>query len=338
MKTLKLFIIVSVFFSLNSFTMNDENPEIKREEIDKINLEYLKLDEKQRKNMDTYLENIEDKIDLINSKLKMEYILGKKENSDEIFLENLEDKANFFEFGINNSFYIDKNKKINNSTNILINKIFRTDNNDISIGVYGGYNYDKGLENLNGINTGVYLGAKLREQNIYANLFNEYSYSFKEDYKNNFIVGGLNLGYKQEFGEWIYIEPSISSKYLYDVGSNLKFSNTDVVIKNNFKYNIGANIKIGIEREYKENIYNGYIGLGIDKKLNLENKFTLKFSDKDRFTSSNRLFDLLFNVDAGLDVYINKKHRIYLIGNIELNGKEHQKYNINLGYKMLKET
>ena len=322
-----IFICSSLLFSMNS----------KEVEVDRINLEFIKLDKQARKNLEIYLENIENRVDKMNNKINNEYLLGKKVGSSEIFLEDLTEDKKFAGFKVLNDLSIDSNKKILNNIFVLGEKIIYSDNNKIGLGLYGEYEYDKLDYNLNNLNTGLSLNGKFSEKNIYINTLNEYSFGTRENYKNHFIVGGVKLGYKQELGDIFYVEPSIKMIYLYDVGTTLKFNNTDVDIKNNFKYDLGGNIKLGIEKENNNNIYNAYLELGVDKKMNLENKFTFKFKDRDRFARVNRLYDIAFIINLGGDIYINKSHRLFLNGGLEIFDKKYKKYNINFGYQFIKE-
>ena len=109
----------------------------KEVEVDRINLEFIKLDKQARKNLEIYLENIENRVDKMNNKINNEYLLGKKVGSSEIFLEDLTEDKKFAGFKVLNDLSIDSNKKILNNIFVLGEKIIYSDNNKIGLGLYG---------------------------------------------------------------------------------------------------------------------------------------------------------------------------------------------------------
>lgn len=317
---MKIFLVIFLFFLVNiSYSRED-------------NINYNKIDKEHRIYLDRYLKEIELKMEYLELNLKTNNLLGKEINVAEEFLLDLEenDDENYISTELKNIniFNKDENKNV---FLISLDKILKKDNNFLEIGIYGGGSISKIIsEKLNSYNIGVNLNAKLLENGINLVILSEYNYDFQKTYNSKNLLGAIKLSLKKDLGDLVYLEPSIYSVAKYDLDTKLKFSNTDVLLDNKLVYKIGADIKLGIENEKEDNIYNIYVSLGMNKKMNNE-RFKFLFKNKNKFSEVEDLTKLKFNINLGSDLVINKNNKFTLNSAIIVGEKS--KYSLNLAYK-----
>ena len=239
--------------------------------------ENLNIDKKVE--MKNYSSSVSAKLDNINLKLDKEYMLGKKINSGELFLEEIEGEyeEENFKFKISNDFeYVDN--ELYNNINLGIDSIKKSDSNIFEMGAYTSYNIKKNNTLFHGFSIGVEANAKNLESGINLYLLSEYNFEkISKDRNNNQILGGASLKLKKELGSLIYIEPDIRGLYSFVMNDNLKFNETNIEIKSKSKFIVGGRLKIGIENK-GDTLYNFHILGGIDKKINFDDNFLLKFN------------------------------------------------------------
>ena len=268
------------------------------------------LNKDKKLEMKNYSTAVSSKLDNVNIKLDKEYILGKKINSGELFLEEIE--GNYEEenmkLKVSDDFeYVDD--ELYNDINLGMDRIKKLDSNIFEIGAYISYDIKKNNTLFHGFSVGVEANAKNLESGINLYLLSEYNFEkISNDRNINHIFGGGSLKLKKELGSLIYIEPDIRALYSLGINNNLKFNDTNIEVKSKNKFIVGGRLKIGIEN--KGNLlYNLYILGGVDKKINFDDKFLLKFKSGDYITNiSNNKVDYILGI--GSDLEINKKHRL----------------------------
>lgn len=295
--------------------------------------ENLNIDKKAA--MKNYSSSVSAKLDNINLKLDKEYMLGKKVNSGELFLEEIEGEyeEENFKFKISNDFeYVDN--ELYNNINLGIDSIKKSDSNIFEMGAYTSYNIKKNNTLFHGFSIGVEANAKNLESGINLYLLSEYNFEkISKDRNNNYILGGASLKLKKELGSLIYIEPDIRGLYSFGMNDNLKFNETNIEIKSKSKFIVGGRLKIGIENK-GDTLYNFHILGGIDKKINFDDNFLLKFKNGNYTTTINHN-KLDYILGVGGDVEFNKRHRLNTsLRTIFSNGL--YKYLINVGYSFEK--
>ena len=187
---------------------------------------------------------------------------------------------------------------------------------------------------FHGFSIGVEANAKNLESGINLYLLSEYNFEkISKDRNNNYILGGASLKLKKELGSLIYIEPDIRGLYSFGMNDNLKFNETNIEIKSKSKFIVGGRLKIGIENK-GDTLYNFHILGGIDKKINFDDNFLLKFKNGNYTTTINHN-KLDYILGVGGDVEFNKRHRLNTsLRTIFSNGL--YKYLINVGYSFEK--
>ncbi|WP_064608556.1 hypothetical protein [Streptobacillus moniliformis] len=350
MKKILLFFIAITFVFANNNSDVNTSEEIKKlkNEIEKLkennkdteNMDYNGLDGNMKKEIDEYALNLSQKIDILKDKMKTKYKLGNFTSAGESFLESLEDDDNRFKFGIMNKTILNKNSYKNNTDFFFVRNI-NNDGNIFGVGIYGGYSNSKykkhTAKDLHGLDIGVILEGELPEYGLKIISMNEFNKDFKinEYYSSNSIIGGVGLMYKKEFGSLFYVEPMAFMLYGSNIDTNLKFNDTNVLIKNNFMYNAGVNLKLGLENEVGKNIYNFYIESSFDKKIKKDNNLIFKFKDKERYSTVALANDINLDLGLGLDILLNKEHRLHIDGGIGLIPTE-KVYKIGASYELLK--
>ncbi|WP_066900919.1 DUF481 domain-containing protein [Streptobacillus notomytis] len=351
MKKILLFFIASTLALAGStlgHIKSEETKKIKKEledleiEINYTeNLKYDGLDDNAKKEIEEYTINMSQKIDILKDKIKTRYKLGNFTTAGESFLESLEDNEEKFSFGIINKSILNKNLHKNNTDVFFIKKI-NNDGNIFGVGLYGGYSNSKYKKytdkSLHGLDIGIVLEGELPEYGVKIVSMNEFNKDFKinnENYLSNSIIGGLAIIYKKKFGSLFYVEPNLFMLYGSNINTNLKFSDTNVYIKNNFMYNVGTNLKLGLENEIERNIYNFYVETSFDKKISKNNDLIFGFKDKERNSIAPLENDINIDLGLGFDILLNKEHRFHIEGGIGLIPDE-KVYKIGVSYELLK--
>lgn len=320
-------IILILLFSFNIYGLDS---------IDSIDI--YTVDKTRAEDLFIYVDEVALKFDNLKYRLRERKINPFNKSSGEIFLDNLEEEnSQEMIFGINNRNIYNYDKKYNkNITTLYFDKLFNNNGNSINSGIYSSYGLTKRNNILHSILAGLDLNAQFTDYNINIKTLNEYHYDFtKEGYKSNNIFGGINLGYKQNIGDLFYLEPSLSFIYKYGINNKIRFSSTDVDIKNSFLYSLSPNLRLGLDYRKEDNLYKFYLDLGLDKKIKSKELLEFQFRDQVRNSEINIPKDVSFDFDLGLEFLINNKHRIYIDGGIDFS-KKFNTVKASLGYDFRK--
>ena len=299
------------------------------------NLSFDGLKTSKRIEIKEYSSSLSNKYDNMNIKLDKEYVLGGKINSGELFLEEIDNEyeEEGVKFKISDDFeYL--GDSMNNSLNLGVNKIMKSDSNILELGGYGSYNVKKKDEVYHGFSFGIEVNGKNLENGLSFLMLNEYNFEkITKERSVNHILGGVSLKLKKELWSYIYIEPDVRVLYSLGIDNKLKFSDTDVDILSNNKYMFGGRIKLGLENK-GDNIFNVYVVAGLDKKINFDEKYLLKFKIEHYTTTvHNNKLDYILGV--GGDVVINKSHRFNTSFRTIISDRN-TKYLLSLGYSFVK--
>lgn len=241
----------------------------------------------------------------------------KNTNVGEAYLNQIEEENNSFKkISTTNYIISDKSDKII-KTGVSFEKEDFLEEAMLSYGANVSYlNHKINKDNSNGVLAGVILKFKLPDYNVIMNLKQDFIYSnisYNKKFNQNYMgaLGGLDLS--TVVGTNFYIRPGLALSYIYNLKTELKDHNNDVIkIEPVLNMSAKAYSKIG----YKNDKFDVSLGYGLEKRFNNKNEYIIY--DRKIKKDSNNYINHNFELSANLK--LNESNIIGLSISKTLNG------------------